>query len=81
MQTTTSLLSLLENLLPVCPAPYEADVRSMIESLKGFEIIFAEGLDDEHTVPALFDVVEQASLVFDGIATDLDDLALAATCA
>ena len=61
MQTTTSLLPLLENLLPVCPATYEADVRSTIETLKGFEIVFAEGLDDAETHVALFDSIEDAN--------------------
>lgn len=57
---TENLLALFQNLLPGCPAPYVNDVRSTIETLTGFEIIFAEGLDDADDQVALFDAVEDA---------------------
>ena len=62
---TTNLIALLQNLLPVCPAPYEADVRSTIEPLKGFEIIFTEGLDDADDHVALLDSIEDAHDLLD----------------
>ena len=70
MQTET-LLAHLENLLPVCPAPYVNDVRSTIETLKGFEIIFAEGLDDAADQVALFDVVEDTRELLNEVEFDL----------
>ena len=61
---TTNLIATLENLLPVCVVlhqyGYANDVRSTIETLKGFEIIFAEGLDDADDHVALFDSIEDA---------------------
>ena len=60
MQTTTTLFAILQNLLPDCPAPYEADIRSLLETLEGFEVIFAEGLDTPSTHLALLDTIEAA---------------------
>ena len=59
MQTET-LIATLQNLLDVAPQEYETDIRSTIGTLTGFEIIFAEGLDDADDQVALFDTVEDA---------------------
>ena len=68
---TESLIATLQNLLPVCPAPYEADIRSTIETLKGFEIIFTEGLDDADDHIALLDSIEDARELLNDVEWDL----------
>ena len=63
MQSIVSLLAILANLLPVCrrvTPSYADDCASLIETLKGFEIIFAEGLETADTHVALYDSIEDA---------------------
>ena len=70
MQTET-LIATLQNLLDVAPQEYETDIRSTIETLTGFEIIFAEGLDDADDQVALFDSIEDARELLNDIEWDL----------
>lgn len=67
-----SILSLLINLIPECPALFEDDRRSLIETLTGFEIIYTEGLDTSDTAAALANSIEDAQNLLDEVKFYLD---------
>lgn len=71
MQSTVTPLAILSALLVAAPLEYLADIRSTIETLKGFEIIFAEGLGDAETHASLFDSIEDARELINDIEWDL----------
>ena len=62
-----SLLAILANLLPDCPRSHMDDCASTIETLKGFEIIFTEGLDTADTHAALYDSIEDAETLIEDV--------------